>query len=233
MPEKNMAAIFHNGRRMVVAVCLLMPPLALGQTLNDDQWKNVVHAQKGREFPYTVLTRDLGCAEGTIVAAAEQALTLKRKDGVKVTVSRGDVLRLRQLSLKPDAILYSARNSWSDVTEVPHSQFRSDIVLVVLRDGSKHHGELFETQDSSLTLAQGKKPRQTLVRIAKADISEVYCVTFKRMTAEAEFIYEELVIFWVFDPAIWPALVDRGTLVLLYRTGIRENNEPVACSHEL
>jgi hypothetical protein len=232
MRERNMTTLFRNGR-MVVAVSLLMPTLALGQTLNDDQWNNVVQAQKGREFPYAVLTRDLGCAEGAMVAATEHTITLKRKDGVKVTLSRGDVLWLRQLGLKPGALLYSVRNSWSDVTEVPHDQFQNTNMLVVLRDGSKQRGLLSETQDSSLTLAKGQKPPKTLVQIAKADIAEVYRITFKRMSPNAEYIYEELPFFWVLDPATWPASVDRGTLVLLYRTGIRENNEPVACSHKL
>jgi hypothetical protein len=228
-----MAALFRNGRRLVVAVCLLMPTLALGQPLYDDQWKNVLHAQKGREFPYTVLTRDLGCAEGTLVAVSEQALTLKRKDGVKVDVSRGDVLRLRQLGWKPAAFLYSARNSWSDITEVRHDRAYKETVLVVLRDGSKHRGQLLESHDSGLTLAEGKKPRQTSVRIAKADISEIYRVTLKRMSPGTDYIYSELPIFWILDPATWPAAADRGMLVLLYRVGSKEENEPLACSHEL
>ena len=239
-----MANLLTGARSLAVAVWLVVPTLALGQALNDDQWKNVTNAQKGRGFSYTVFTRDLGCADGTLVAVNEQAITLKRKDGVKVTVSRENVLQLRERGWNP-AFLYDARSSWSDVAEIRHDGFYYEFLLVIMRDGSKQEGQLLEVKNSSLKMAEGKsspqmsllgdskKPRSTAVTIAKADVSEVYQITFKRMNPGADYTYSEVPIFWVLDPATWPAAVDRGTLVLLYRARSEENNEPVSCSHEL
>jgi hypothetical protein len=64
-------------------------------------------------------------------------------------------------------------------------------------------------------------------------VAEVYRVTFKRMTANTEYIYEELTFFWIFDSAIWPSLVDRGTLVLVYRAGGNEDKGETICSRQL
>ncbi len=225
---------FLRNRAMLVVGCLLMPAFATGQTLNDDQWKNVMQAQKGPEFLYAVQTRDLGCAEGTVLSVSDQSLIVKLKDGARVTIPKPEVLQLRYLNSSPGSILYSQRSSWLDVTQVWHGgEHYGHLILVVMRDGAKHKGRLLETQDSNLTLTEGPKSPEKQVRIAKAEVSEVYRVTFKRMTAGAEYIYQELTFFWVFDPAVWPALVDRGTLVLLYRAGNKEENEPLICSHEL
>lgn len=158
-----MAILFCGGRRMALTVCLLMPALTFGQTLNSDQWKNVINAQKGREFPYTVTTRDSGCADGSMVSATGRTLTLKRKDQTKVTVARNDVLRVRLLNLNPDTILYSAGNFWLDVMEVPHNRFRHDTVVVFLRDGTKHQGPLLDTSESELRMTDGEKTRQAAV----------------------------------------------------------------------
>lgn len=67
----------------------------------------------------------------------------------------------------------------------------------------------------------------------QGDISEVYRVTFERMSSSAEYAYSEIPILWVLDPRTWPAATDRGTLVLLYRAANSEDREPQACTHEL
>jgi hypothetical protein len=235
------ANFLKRAQSLAIATSLSVPMVMSGQTLNDDQWKNVMHAQRGKDFQFTMHTRDLGCAAGAITSVTKQALTLKKKDKSKVTVARGDVLQLRELGWKPAAFIYSGRSSWSDVAEVRYYEF----LLVVMRDGSRHEGQLLEATNSGIKLAEsksspqisllgdGKKPGSTALTIAKADVSEVYEATFKRMNSGADYLYSEMPIFWVLDPAIWPAVLDRGTLVLLYRARSEENNEPVVCSHEL
>jgi hypothetical protein len=228
-----MPALFCKWQPRLAILFLLIPTLVFGQTLNDDPWKNVIHAQKGREFPYTVVSRDFGCADSTLVAATDRTMTLKGKDGRKLTISRADVLQFRQERLKPSAIVYSGRSSWLDVTEVRHDRFYSEKMLVILRDGKRRQGTLSEVQDSSLTLVKDQKDRQNPIRLEKNDIAEVYRVTFKRMSPDAEYIYEELPFFWVLDPATWPAIVDRGIFVLLYRAESKEDNAAAVCSREL
>jgi hypothetical protein len=222
-----------RNRAMLVVCCLLMPAFATGQTLNDDQWKNVLRAQKSQKFKYSTITRDLGCVEGTILSVTQQSVSLNPKGGTTVMIPKKDVLRFSYPKWGASGILYSGRNSWLDVREIPHNSFHGEAVRVVMHDGSLHQGRLLDVLDSSLTVLEGRDRQQKQTRIAKGDLAEVYRITYKRMSSGADYIYSELPFFWVLDPATWPAAVDQGTLVLLYRAGYKEENEPLICSHEL
>jgi len=148
-------------------------------------------------------------------------------------ILKKDVLRFRYPDWGASGILYSGRSSWLDVGEIPHNSLHGEAVRVVMHNGSRHQGRLLDVLDSSLTLLDGKDRQQKQTRIAKDDIAEVYRIRYKRMGADAEFISEEVPIFWIFDSETWPTLFDQGAPVLLYRSEIKEDNGPTTCQHKL
>jgi hypothetical protein len=195
----------------------------------DNQWKNLLQANHGRT--YTFVTRELRCADGRITAATDQRVSLKRSQGGTVSIARRDLLRFAsQRTTNSAGVFYSGRSSWLDVKDLPRSSRGGVELQVVLLDGTERHGNFVDLQDTTITLRDAGRNFQ----LAKSDIAQVYRVADKILSERAEYAYEELFVFKIFDPELWPYFFDKGRFsVRLYDSQMKEDSSVFECKQEL
>ena len=220
-----------NSVRSAVAIMLfsssvLFPAKDL-ERVQDDQWKNLMKADRGQRYAF--VTRELRCAQGTIAAVTKQTVTLKRPDGTTVSIARQDLLRFGDQEIGSIGTFYSGRSSWLDVKDLPHNSKRGEEMQVVMLDGKKHHGELLDVQDTSLTLLNAHRS----VQFAKIDISQIYRFKYKPMSKSAEYANNELFVFKIFDPELWLYYFKGRVSVLLYDSRMKEDNSAIQCKQDL
>jgi hypothetical protein len=210
---------------MLFGSSVLFPADDLGR-VQDNQWKNLMKADRGRSYAF--VTHELRCAEGTIVAVTKQTVTLKRLDGTSVSIARQDLLRFGDQKIGPIGTIYSSRSSWLDVNELPHNSKGGEEIQVVMFDGKKHHGELADVQDNSLTLLHAGHS----VQFAKIDISQISRIKFKPMSKNAEYANNELFVFKIFDPELWLYYFNGRVSVLLNDSRMKEDDSAISCKQD-
>ena len=175
------------------------------------------------------MTRDSDCIHGKIVSANAQSLTLEEQNGQSLVMERQNVVRLGGLGSAMSAI-YSGRSSWEDVKSLRHRPANGAArVKVVTQDGKRYDGKLAETTDSTISvLANGQ-----VTEVPKVKVSQVFCIRFKPMTARTAYAGEELFVFKIFDPALWPYFLGTAPkiAVLLYDSSVPEENSALVCKN--
>ena len=78
-------------------------------------------------------------------------------------------------------VVYSGRNSWTDVQAMQQIGSR-EAVLVVKKNGKRHKGRLTHVADASVKMTQSKSSTE----ISKDDIAQVWYIREKPLSAEAE-----------------------------------------------
>lgn len=218
---------------MLISGTALFPANA-PQQIHDDQWQNVMQANRHRNYGF--VTDELHCADGRIIAATKQAVTLKRPDGTDVSIARQDLLRFGEETSFGEqmtwsaGIIYSGRSSWFDVKHLPHNSKGGAEMQILMQDRTTHQGQLLDVQDTSATLLNAHRS----IQIAKIDISQIYRFRFKTLSSRAQYDYDELFVFKIFDPELWPYFFNKGRVpVLLYDARMKEDDTSMQCKQKL
>jgi hypothetical protein len=210
---------------MLFSSSALFPNL---RQVEDDQWKNLMQANRGRSYAF--VTDELDCADGRIAAVTKQTVTLKRSNGTTVSIETQHLLRFGDEGIRSIGIIYSGRSSWFDVKDLPHNSKGGAELQVVMLDGTKHHGQLLDVQDTTMTLLDADHR----IQFAKIDISQIYRFRFKTLSSRAQYAYDELFVFKIFDPELWPYFLNKGRVsVLLYDSRMKEDDSAIQCKQEL
>jgi hypothetical protein len=132
--------------------------------------------------------------------------------------------------------VYSARSSWSDVTQFGRYA-KSDVpgkyphirVLAIVTDniGKKHQGLLVDVTADAVTLKQGAKK----VVFRKSDIASFAVVREKPLGDGAEYCWDEAIGFEWLCPEVYPRMFHVGDSidVNLYDFSLPEDNSPMTC----
>ena len=227
MKEGNVNPVRRTLGLMLLGSSVLLQASNLGRT-QDGQWKNLMQAN--RAWSYAFATHESRCAQGKIAAVTNQTVTLKRPDGTTVSIARQDLLRFGTLEIGSIGTIYSGRSSWLDVKDLPHNSTGGAVMQVVTHDGTRHDGELQDVQDTSLTLLGAGHSDQ----LTKSDISQIYRFRYKPLSKSAQYANNELFVFKIFDPELWPYFFNVGRVsVLLYDSRVTEDDSPIQCKQDL
>jgi hypothetical protein len=208
----------------------------------DDPWQSL------KELPHNVgfvfIKRGMTCQYGQLKALVGQSV-LVRTDRSDVTFAKSSLIRVRlgfggQLvpPSNPNLVLatvYSGRSSWADLIEFmpfrskPRSYSNFTVQMSVnTMTGKVRQGRLQQVTDSGITLADafGKE-----TSIAKMDVSRVDYIRDKPLSDKQEVYWDELAMFRIFDPVLYPRLFHVGDKipVRLYDISVPEDNSPVQC----
>ena len=176
---------------ILFASCLLYLLPQLGAA-KDNAWGTLKEVTWHRT--YTLVDREGSCTTGEIVAITEQAITLKRLDrsaGKTPTTSTDTIERQKVLRImdghKVVDVVYSGKSSWADVEAMQHIG-SDETVLLVTRSGKRYKGKPVEVAEASLKLVRLNKTTQIL----KDDISQVYYVREKPVSASLQYSAQEM-----------------------------------------
>ncbi len=101
---------------------------------------------------------------------------------------------------------------------------------ILMQDRTTHQGQLLDVQDTSATLLNAHRS----IQIAKIDISQIYRFRFKTLSSRAQYDYDELFVFKIFDPELWPYFFNKGRVpVLLYDARMKEDDTSMQCKQKL
>jgi hypothetical protein len=207
----------------------------------DDPWQSL------KELPHNLgllfVERSMTCQSGQIKAVAAQSV-LVRTDRSDITVEKSSLIRVRLGSggqpVPPSsphmvlATVYSGRSSWADV--IAFAPFQNKLgsnrfpvrMSVNTTGGKLHQGRLQRVTDSEITLADAFGKEST---IAKTEVSRLAYIREKPLSDEQEYYWDELVMFRIFDPLLYPRLFHLGDKirVRLYDSSVPEDNSPLEC----
>jgi hypothetical protein len=207
---------------LLSVIIVLTCPVVSAQG-QDDQWQNLKYPKKS--VTYLVVTREGHCASGRL-SITGTSLTVVRPDKTSLTTTRDDVLRVNGGSLGASEILFSGRSSWADVMSLPHGHSWGARIRVLTTRGSKHAGEIDDIDESSVTLFHSRDK----LRLAKGEIGQVYLLTIKPLSPNAEYLNEEFALFDFLDPEFWPYFLGADRVsVLLYDFRLPEDDRRIEC----
>jgi hypothetical protein len=212
---------------LMLAVTVLSVPITASAKSPEsaDPWlvlNRITHKRS-----YTVETRDRKCIWGTISLVTTDRLTatvypLNRPPDI-VTLARADVLRVALGRL----VYYSGRSSWSDVSSI-RAEGR-DWLKIVTNGRQTYKVTLpYTVSDDGITVHTSGKP----TKISKSEIAQVYYIVAKPLTANGEYLAEELGPMIIFDPDfyLYGLHLEQYVAVLLYDADHPEDNSPSQCS---
>jgi hypothetical protein len=177
---------------------------------------------------YMIETRDRKCMWGMITEVTADRLTAKvytsnsSRSPDTVIFPHADVLRVTS----GRTVYYSGRSSWSDVSSL-HVDGRERL-RIVTTDGKTYEVKApYTISDDSITLRTSGKS----TKVSKSDISQVYDIVVKPLTANGEYLAEELGPMIIFDPDlyVYGLHLEQYVSVLLYNASDPEENSPAQC----
>jgi hypothetical protein len=192
------------------------------QSTPSDSWSNLNKITHKRA--YRIETRDLKCAWAEINNASADSIIAtvhNVHDSHAVKFTRAEVL-----FVSVDSVYYSGRSSWSDVAALL-AQNHSRVKVVTKA------GKIYKLKSPYKVTAEGIAPQFPAKKptISKSEIAQVYEVLPKPLTANGEYLGEELGPFVIFDPDLYKySLHLEGFLtVLRYDASQPEDNTPTKC----
>ena len=206
-----------------------------------DTWKSVQQLPHHASFMF--LEQDRSCHFGQIQAVSDQSVIV-RTDKSDVTIARANLLRIQRgrpsapsvnLFL-PLSVVYSGRSSWADIlmfmpliSKWPSAKVR---ISVATTDGKLRKGDLKEVAEAEIILRDsfGKE-----TQISRTDVSRVDYIRTKPLSDQQEFDWEELAMFRIFDPVLYPRMFHAvDTIpVRLYDSALSEDDSPAQCRKPL
>lgn len=194
--------------------CLMLAGVVSAKT-PESEWENLEQVTWKR--PYTFLLRDQTCVRGQIVALSADAVTVERSGDQSSPLKRADLLRVFE-GTDPVDLVYSGRNSWKDIEGIhPREQ---EYLEVILKDGSEYKGPGGAVSETGVTV-NGRK-------LAKVDVLRVYYLRMKPLLENGKRDIEKK--YYIY-PEVWPRMHHSARMiaVLLYDSGMPEENGPAAC----
>lgn len=177
---------------------------------------------------YMIETRDRKCVSGTITGVTTDGLTAKvftsNSSGSPHTVAfrRGDVLRVTSGRF----VYYSGRSSWSDVSSL-RVEGRERLKLVTGVGKTYTVKAPYTVSEEGVTLQNSGKS----TKVSKSEITQVFHIAPKPLTANGEYLAEELGPMIVFDPDLYEygLHLEQYVPVLLYNANDPEDNSSAQC----
>ena len=216
-----------SARRVLAFTVLMTSTVASAQAPDHtDSWlvlNKITHKRS-----YTIETRDRKCSWGTISELTDDHLSANLYSSnpagsPAVTFRRADVLRVSTGRL----IYYSGRSSWSDVSSLD-LEGRERLKIITMSGKTYEVKPPYAVSDEGITLDPSGRP----TKIAKSEITRIYYIVVKPLTATGEYLAEELGPMIVFDPD-WYAYglhLVRQVPVLLYDANRPEDDSPAECA---
>lgn len=127
------------------------------------------------------IRNDGSCLRGSIVSSNAATIRVQPFKKSIVSLDRREIAQVSQ----GNALLYSSRSSWKDVTKL--HLYPRETLLITLRNGKRTEGWPLSTTARSITMKHGF----SRVQIAKSDVSTVYYLRMKPATDEFELALEE------------------------------------------
>jgi hypothetical protein len=218
--------ILSTRRILTLALLAASIPAAAQAPGQADPWQVLNKITHKRS--YRIQTRDRKCVLGKIKEVTSDRFTAEvygsygsESPGV-VSFRRADVLRVSAGAID----YYSGRSSWADVSAL-HLQGRERLKIVTTA-GKTYNVKLPVTfSDAGITFQTSGKS----MKVAKGDIAQIYDIVVKPLTANGEYLDEELGPLIVFDPDLWVygLHLEQYVAVLLYKAAEPEDNSPANC----
>ena len=209
--------------RLALALATLSTLSAAQSAPPSDPWSNLNKITHKRA--YWIETRNLKCvwAEINSVSADSIAATVHNaNDSHVVKFPRAGVL-----FVSAGAVYYSGRSSWSDVAALL-AQSRNRL-KVVTKTGKTHKlkSPYKVTDDGIAPQLSAKKPT-----ISKSEVAQIYEILPKPLTANGEYLGEELGPLVIFDPDLYKYSLhlEGFVAVLRYDASQPEDNTPTQCT---
>jgi hypothetical protein len=207
------------------AIAVISMPYRIAAAQESDSWNNLKQLSHHATFTFT--EKDRNCAIGFVKSVADMSVTVKLKDGKMMTIQRPDLLRVTR-NWYGGPMLFSGRSSWSDVTALAkYLQQLHPRVIVETKAEPKEEGTLIGASNEGLTLQSHDKTMD----VRKSEVVRVTNIVPKPVSDSAAYADDELVLFKVFDPELWPALFGmQGSInVPLFDVSLPEDNSQVTC----
>jgi hypothetical protein len=185
------------------------------------------HRAKARPAPpsasLTFMMRDGTCVDGPISNITPKAVTVQPLQKPPVTILRADLLQVTQ----EDAVLFSARSSWSDVETVqlsPHESF-----TVKTRKGQLIQGRPLSVSDKGLVYKWFLWLKK---RYPKDQIVAVDYLRMKPASPAFDYFTQEAPALLFFYPEFYDRLagLEGHVPVRLYDVLLHEDNAPLKCA---
>jgi hypothetical protein len=160
------------------------------------------------------------CIYGTIQHHNDHTITVQLNNN-SVVIKREELFQVRH----GDALIFSARSSWADVTGVhvyPHES-----LVVTLKTGKQVRGKPIKVAGDEITLKHGF----TSTRYAKLEIATVDYLRVKPESDGFDYLAQEVPYMLVFYPESYVRVLGlQGKIgVRLYDSAKPEDNAPVSC----
>ena len=182
-----------------------------------DGWSNLRHVTRDRL--YAVVLRDGHCQYGILSSVGERGLVLATDSQLGILLRRSQVLRVSNNLAAPGRdVIFSARSSWLDVqtTALKGNEY--------LRIVTKRGGEWKWKQP----VISGDSIASEGVAVGKREIRYVFYVRSKPLGVDEEYYHQED-FKWLASIPLLANLVPPKINVLLYNSGLPEDNSPLAC----
>jgi hypothetical protein len=230
-------------KRKVAILSLALTRLMISPALCaavDDAWQRL--KQLRHDVGFVFVQRDQTCPYGQIETLTNKNISI-RTDRSQVTIEKSSLIRVRLgfggrsiVSNNPNLPLftvYSGRSSWRDLLAFAPFQSKtrpgSTLQLsVTTKDGKSHRAYLSQVTDRDLALADAFG-KETV--FPKTEIARVDYIRDKPLSDTEEFHWEELAMFRIFDPQLYPRLFHIGNTmsVRLYDSAILEDDSAIEC----
>jgi hypothetical protein len=166
------------------------------------------------------LSQSGSCVSGTIQNTDIHTITVRSTAG-SVVLKREELLQVRQ----GDALVFSGRSSWADVTGVhfvPH-----EALIVNLKNGKQVTGKPAKVNADELILKHGL----AVTRYAKSEVATVDYVRVKPESDGFDYLAQEAPAVLWFDPETYARMVGlEGTIIVrLYDSTKPESTTPATC----
>lgn len=169
------------------------------------------------------MKRDGVCVDGPIARIEPKAIEIKQANGAPVRIERSDLLQVSQ----GNALVFSARSSWSDV-ETVHLQPRESFILK-LRNARTIQGRPFRITPDSIVFKIGPWMKK---RYGKDQIVTVDYLRMKPDSAAFDYFAQEAPAMLFFYPDFYDRLagLEGKVPVRLYDALQPENDKPPQCA---
>ena len=208
----------HSVNRLVANALCLVSCFAVAQTS-----KPSANAPLSVRHDSTLgfVLRDKTCIYGTVEHADANSITLAEAQNKEVTIEAERVLQVRQ----DDAVVLSARSSWSDVADVhlyPHES-----LVIKLRNGKSIKSTSFAVAGETITSNNLSRKRV----FQKAEIATVDYVRVKPESDGFDYLLQEAPLMLIFNGEFYSRLLGlQGKIVVrLYDSEKPEDDSPIMC----
>ncbi len=170
----------------------------------------------------TFVLRDKTCLFGTVDHADAKSITVAEAHAGKVTIESERILQVRQ----GDAVVLTARSSWSDVSDV--HLYRHESLVIKLRNGKSIKTTSFAVAGETIT-SKSLSRKQVF---QKAEIATVDYVRLKPESDGFDYLLQEAPLMLMFNGEFYSRLLGlQGKIVVrLYDSEKPEDDSPVTCA---